>query len=64
MLIFGGVGIWGMLAGGQFLEYRVLAHDPHHGQHWGILLVEWGVGITVTAVVVSIFFAVVNRGRR
>ena len=66
VLIYGGVGIWGLFAGGHFLDYDVLAHDPNHpqhGQHLGILLVELGVGITVTAAVVSIFFAFVKRGR-
>ena len=64
VVIYGGVGIWGLVKGGQFLEYGVLSHDSVHGQHLGILLVELGVGITVTAAMVSIFFAFVGRGRR
>ena len=36
-------------AGGNFLDYTVLADDPVAGQHLGILLVELGVGITVFA---------------
>ena len=55
------MGIAGILKGGQFLEYGVLAHDPVHGQHLGILVIELGVGITVTAVVIAIFFSFVGR---
>lgn len=58
VLIYGGVGVTAMLMGGEFLGYSVLAHDPVHGQHLGILLVELGVGITVAAVMMSIFFSI------
>lgn len=63
VLLYGGVGVAAMLAGHNFLDYNALAHDPKHGQHLGILLVELGVGITVTAVMVSVFFAFVHRSR-
>jgi len=56
VLIYGGVGVACMLMGGNFLDYSVLRHDPIHGQHLGILLVELGVGITVAAVMIVIFF--------
>jgi len=56
VLIFGGVGVYDLLVGGNFLDYSVMAEDPVHGQHLGILLVELGVGITVTAVMVNVFF--------
>ena len=57
LLIYAGIGVFGILLGGNFLDYNVLAHDPVHGQHWGILLIEFGVGITVAAVIISIFYA-------
>ena len=60
-LIFGGVGLICMLLGGNFLEYDVLARDPLDGQYLGILLVEFGVGLTVTAVLIAIFNAMANR---
>lgn len=64
VLIYAGVGVAGMLLGGHYLDYGVLdAHDPVHGQHLGILLVELGVGITVSAVMVTIFYAFAGRGR-
>jgi len=63
LLIYAATGIAGMLKGGNFLEYGVLAHDAGHGQHWGILIVELGVGITVAAVMITIFFAFAGRER-
>ncbi len=64
VLIYAGVGLLGLLLGGQYLDYGVLdAHDPAHGQHLGILWVELGVGITVASVMVTIFYAFAGRGR-
>ncbi len=64
VLIYAGVGLVGLFLGGNFLDYGVLDHhDPVHGQHLGILLVELGVGITVAAVMVTIFYAFAGRGR-
>ncbi|HAO32869.1 MAG TPA: Na(+)/H(+) antiporter subunit B [Candidatus Competibacter sp.] len=64
VLIYAGVGLLGLLLGGQYLDYNVLdSHDPAHGQHLGILLVELGVGITVSSVMVTIFYAFAGRGR-
>lgn len=61
VLLYAGVGVATMLKGGTFLDYDVLAHHPLHGQHLGILLVELGVGLTVWAVMVTIFLAFVER---
>jgi multicomponent Na+:H+ antiporter subunit B len=52
-----------MLKGGNFLDYGALLHDPVHGQHLGIILIELGVGITVAAVMILIFFSFAGRGR-
>jgi len=62
-LLYGGVGIAAMLSGGYFLDYSVLADDPIVGQHLGILIIEAGVGITVTGVLLSVFHAFASRGR-
>jgi len=62
VLIYAGVGVVCMLFGGEFLDYSALAHDPRHGQELGILLVELGVGTTVAAVMITIFFAFAGRG--
>lgn len=63
VLIYGGTGVVSLLLGGNFLDYSVLAHDAPHGQHLGIFIVEFGVGLTVTSVMVAIFFAFAGRGR-
>jgi len=63
LLLYGSVGIDAIVMGGNFLDYDVLAHDAVHGQHLGILLVELGVGITVAAVMATIFYQFAGRGR-
>ena len=63
VLIYAGVGVSALFLGGLFLDYSVLAHDPEHGQHYGILLVELGVMITVFGVMVTIFYFFAARGR-
>jgi multicomponent Na+:H+ antiporter subunit B len=59
--LYTGVGIVSMLLGGTFLDYNVLASNPLDGQYLGILLVEFGVGLTVTTVLIMIFNAIANR---
>lgn len=61
VLIYLGTGILSMLLGGNLLDYGVLAHDAKHGQHWGIFAVELGVGVTVTAVMISLFYSFASR---
>ena len=62
-LLYGGVGVAGMLLGGNFLDYGVLASDPVTGQQMGIILIELGVGLTVTGVLLSIYHAFAARGK-
>jgi multicomponent Na+:H+ antiporter subunit B len=62
-LIYVAVGIAGMALGGNFLDYSPLSSDPVKGQQIGIILIEAGVGITVTGVLLSIFHAFAARGR-
>ena len=64
VLIYGGVGSVSMISGKPFLDYSALAQDPVHGQHLGVMLVELGVGITVFAIVLAIFYALSGRARR
>jgi multicomponent Na+:H+ antiporter subunit B len=61
VLLYASVGIAGMLMGGKFLDYNVLASTPTAGQHIGILLVELGVGITVAAAMITIFCTFAGR---
>jgi multicomponent Na+:H+ antiporter subunit B len=63
VLIYAGVGIAGLLLGGNYLDYFVLAHSPVHGQERGIFWVEAGVGITVSGVMLKIFYMFAGRRR-
>ena len=63
LLLYAGVGVAALLLGGNYLDYDVLAHDPVHGQHYGILLIEFGVGVTVAAVMIMIFYGFAGRNR-
>ena len=63
VLIFAGVGVGGLALGGNFLDYFVLSADPVSGQHLGILLVEAGVGVTVSGVMLMIFYMFAGRQR-
>ncbi len=63
VLIFAGTGIAALLMGGNYLEYAVFAEDPAAGNHIGIWLVELGVGVTVSAVMLTIFLTIAGRGR-
>jgi multicomponent Na+:H+ antiporter subunit B len=61
LLLYAGVGVVGIIKGGSYLNYSVLAHDPLHGQHIGITLIEFGVGTTVCFAMITIFFVYANR---
>ena len=60
-LLYTLVGIAGILLGGNFLDYSVLAADPVKGQQIGILAIEAGVGVTVCGALLSIFHAFAAR---
>jgi len=65
ILIYAGTGVAGMLQGGNFLDYGALDHhSPVHGQHMGLLLIEFGVGVTVASVMITIFFSFAGRERQ
>ena len=64
VLLYAGVGIYSMLQGGNFLDYNQLAADPIAGQHYGIIIIELGVGITVFAVMLSIYYAFADQAER
>ena len=56
VLLYSGVGVAGILMGGNYLNYSVLLDDPLHGQHLGITVIEFGVGVTVAAAMITIFY--------
>ncbi|WP_417483020.1 Na(+)/H(+) antiporter subunit B [Maricaulis sp.] len=68
LLLYAGVGIAAMLMDGageplNFLDYDALHPDQGHhtGQHYGIMLVELGVLLTVSSVMLSVFYAFAGR---
>jgi len=62
LLTYGGTGVACLLCGGNFLDYQAFdRHHPQHGLHLGIMLVEGGVGIAVTAAMTLIFYAFAGR---
>ncbi|WP_455367142.1 Na(+)/H(+) antiporter subunit B [Kaarinaea lacus] len=63
VLIYAGTGIVGLMLGGKYLEFSVLASTKVAGQHLGIVVVELGVGMTVMSVMLLIFFSFAERGR-
>ena len=64
VLLYAGVGVFSLLVGDNFLNYNSLSPEhPLHGQHYGILLVELGVGMTVFSSMTLIFYTFAGRGR-
>jgi multicomponent Na+:H+ antiporter subunit B len=56
LLLFAGLGVFSMLMGYEYLDHTaVKPSDTAAAEVWGIIIAEWGVGMTVTAVMVTIF---------
>jgi multicomponent Na+:H+ antiporter subunit B len=68
VLIYAGTGILCMFMGAGFLNYSALASlmgvDPVTARSHGILIVEIGVGIAVTAVMVWIYYNLSSAGKQ
>jgi multicomponent Na+:H+ antiporter subunit B len=64
VLVYAGTGVVTMSLGGNFLDYDLLSLEPVEGQHIGIILIELGVGMTVSSIMLMIFFAFAGRGRQ
>jgi multicomponent Na+:H+ antiporter subunit B len=63
VLLYAGVGLAGVLLGGNYLDYFVLDADPVAGQHRGIFWIEAGVAVTVAGVMLKLFYMFAARGR-
>jgi multicomponent Na+:H+ antiporter subunit B len=67
VLIYAGTGLLCMLFGGNYLDYSALAplfgNDAVAARSHGILIVEIGVGITVMAVMVHLYYSLASAGR-
>lgn len=58
VLIYFGTGLVAVMAGGYFLDYGQLpipGLEPADLRYWGILIIEIGIGLTVMAILVSIY---------
>lgn len=56
VLVYAGVGLVGVLGGHNFLDYTPLRiSGSEAAESWGMTLVEYGVGITVAAVMLTVF---------
>lgn len=56
VLLYAGTGLWCMFRGGRFLDYGVLpAGDTGAAEALGMVLVEYGVGLTVCTVMITIY---------
>jgi multicomponent Na+:H+ antiporter subunit B len=64
VLLYAGVGVAGIVLGGNYLDYFVLGADPVSGQHRGIFWVEAGVAITVSGVMLKVFYLFAGRSGR
>jgi multicomponent Na+:H+ antiporter subunit B len=62
VLLYASVGLAGIALGGNYLDYFVLHADSVHGQHRGIFWVEVGVALTVTGVMLKLFYMFASRG--
>jgi multicomponent Na+:H+ antiporter subunit B len=63
VLIYAGTGVVGLIMGRNYLDYSVLGGDPAHARELGIMIVEFGVLVTVAGTMTSLFYAFVERGR-
>lgn len=62
VMIYAGTGFVSLFLGYDYLDYNAFAPEhPSHGQHYGILAVELGVLVTVTGVMVAIYYAFAGR---
>ena len=61
-LVYATIGLLCILAGGAYLEYDMLPlGTPKLASHLGIYGIEIGIGITVAAVLITIFFETARR---
>ena len=61
LLIYAFTGVASFVFGFNYLDYNPLGPNPITAQHWGILAIEFGVGMTVFAVMVTFYYAFAGR---
>jgi multicomponent Na+:H+ antiporter subunit B len=56
VLMYAGTGMFCLLAGYRFLDYSAIKPSDHPGGDvWGMNIVEYGVGFTVSMVMITIY---------
>ncbi len=67
VFIYAWTGLMCLFLGGNFLDYgklsKILPVDPVKARYFGIFSVEVGVGITVMAIMVSLFIDLITGGK-
>lgn len=62
VLLYAGIGLLCLMFGGNYLQYNVLPlSDPKFASQVGIIGIEIGVGVTVAAVMITIFIETARR---
>ena len=68
LIIYSGIGVLCLLLGGKYLDYSWLHHilpvDQVEARSMGIFGIEVGVGITVMAVMISIFLDLASEEKQ
>ena len=64
VLLYSGVGVVCIFLGGEYLNYSVLRNSSVSGQHLGVLLVELGVFLTVSSVMLLFFYSFTDRSNQ
>lgn len=56
VLMYAGTGMYCLLSGYRFLDYRAIQpSNPGSADVWGMSIVEYGVGFTVSMVMITIY---------
>jgi multicomponent Na+:H+ antiporter subunit B len=67
VFMYAWTGLMCLFLGGNFLDYgklsKILPVDPVKARYFGIFSVEVGVGITVMAIMVSLFIDLITGGK-
>ncbi len=60
-MLYAGIGIVSLMLGAEYLNYSVLGPDAPSGQKIGIMVIEFGVLLTVTGTIIAIYYAIAGR---
>ncbi|KAF0179660.1 MAG: multicomponent Na+:H+ antiporter subunit B [Nitrospirae bacterium] len=59
VLLFAATGFACIVAGGAYLQYASLPFSsPQLASHLAIFVIEWGIGITVAGVMITLYFLI------